>query len=88
VTKPATLAANPLLRILGSEFGSQAGNQILIDGMPLGPAATISAWTTTAITFDPGPKHPNGQPFAVGQLIQVSVIINGVNSSNTLPFTF
>jgi hypothetical protein len=90
VVKPASSGAvNPELTIQGGDFGNTRGNnQVLIDGIALGQAAVISVWSANAITFNPGPNHPNGHPFTVGQVIQISVLINGFNSSNSLAFTF
>jgi hypothetical protein len=79
-----------VIQIMGGDFGDKLGNQILIDGMPVpgAPDKTIVAWTANSIKFDPGPNHPNGTAFKAGQLIQVGVLISGVTSSNTLPYTF
>jgi hypothetical protein len=79
-----------VIQIMGGDFGDKLGNQILIDGMPVpgAPDKTVVAWTANSIKFDPGPNHPNGTAFKAGQLIQVGVLIGGVTSSNTLPYTF
>lgn len=80
---------NPTIQIIGGDFGGQqAGSQILFDGMPLPPKAVVKTWSASAITFDPGPNHPNGTALKSGQIVQVSLLINGIASSNTLPFTF
>lgn len=72
--------------IAGMSFGDcQNGSVITIDGNPY--HGLVSAWTDSSIKFSVPAQQINGSNWAAGQRILIGLIINGQESTNTLPFT-
>jgi hypothetical protein len=74
------------LTITGADFSdSQAGNLVTADGRPLD--AKVTTWMDSAVTFMLPARRPDGAPWALGQQLNLGLIVGGQEGANTLPFS-
>jgi hypothetical protein len=83
---PASGKVGTEVTVRGTSFGaSQGGSMITLDGKPF--AADVTAWGDNQIKFKFPEKQPDGSDWPTGKPVIVGVIVGGLESPATAPFT-